>query len=140
MASANLREASFSSSPCIAFFVSNIDFNYTIDSIIKKMLDDEEAYKVFPKMDYKTAVPEAAVSSNDFLKPRSFSKGPFVPVNNNSAQSDLLATSKPNLSGTAAKSSGAYVPKQEGVKAPSDNDKKKENSGLFGKFKRGLFN
>ncbi len=102
--------------------------------------DDEEAYKVFPKMDYKTAVPEAAVSSNDFLKPRSFSKGPFVPVNNNSAPSDLLATSKPNLSGTAAKSSGAYVPKQEGVKAPSDNDKKKENSGLFGKFKRGLFN
>lgn len=107
--------------------------------------EDEEAYKVFPKMDYqKTA--EAVIDTHDFIKPKSFTKSPFVGIdnsNNNAGSNNndnLLATNKPNLTGSSGRSTGAYVPRQQGAVASSQDDKKKENSGLFGKFKRGLFN
>ena len=107
--------------------------------------EDEEAYKVFPKMDYQMTA-EAVIDTHDFIKPKSFTKSPFVGIdnsNNNAGSNNndnLLATNKPNLTGSSGRSTGAYVPRQQGAVASSQDDKKKENSGLFGKFKRGLFN
>ena len=104
--------------------------------------EDEEAYKVFPKMDYRMTV-QAASDTHDFIKPKSFTKSPFVGLNNsndNAGKNDLLATNTPNLTGSSGRSTGAYVPRQQGAVTPYQDDKKKDNSGLFGKFKRGLFN
>lgn len=103
--------------------------------------EDEEAYKVFPKMDYRMTA-EAAIDTHDFIKPKSFTKSPFVGLDNsnNAGSNDLLATNKPNLTGSSVRSNGAFVPRQQGTCASNTDDNKKDNPGLFGKFKRGLFN
>lgn len=102
--------------------------------------EDEEAYKVFPKMDYRmTARPET--DTNGFIKPKSYAKSPFVSLDNSNGNSQGgFGVDKGLLTSNEPKSGGAFVPRQQGTGVPYQDDNKKDNPGLFGRFKRGLFN
>ena len=102
--------------------------------------EDEEAYKVFPKMDYRmTARPET--DTNGFIKPKSYAKSPFVSLDNSNGNSQGgFGVDKGLLTSNEPKAGGAFVPRQQGTGVPYQDDNKKDNPGLFGRFKRGLFN
>ncbi|MCR5529933.1 MAG: hypothetical protein K6F49_12030 [Saccharofermentans sp.] len=115
------------------------------EQLSAREFEDEEAYKVFPKMEYHMSA-DAVTVANDFNKPKSYTKTPFstyIGNNNNGGfgvDKGLLTADKPNTQGASGRPSGPFVPRQQGTPAPVADDKKKDNPGLFGKFKRGLFN
>ncbi len=116
------------------------------EMLSSRKFDDEEAYKVFPKMDYKMTAeaedtvlksPAASVSyRNPFqgiADPNVYHSG--LGGNNTVSSEPKKEIRKPGT--------GQYVPKAAGnvpgANAPANNTVNNENSGLFKKFKKGLF-
>ena len=101
---------------------------------------DEEAYKVFPKMDYRMTA-RTATDTNGFIKPKSYAKSPFVSLDNSNGNAQGgFGVDKGLLTSNEPKAGGAFVPRQQGTGVTYQEDNKKDNTGLFGRFKRGLFN
>lgn len=112
------------------------------EMLSSRKFEDDEAYKVFPKMDYK--VTEEAPSNSEVKKPtfarQKFSiNGPGVyhgGLDNNSSSS-ALPKQEPH------KPTGQYVPKANGNVGNTTSSGSTQNnsnqSGLFNKFKKGLF-
>ncbi len=116
-----------------------------------KAYEDEEAYKVFPKMDYKMTA-EAGDAYSD-SKPRSFEKTKFSglgdpniykpqekysPFASNASTPRNFTNDRSGSQGTSA-----FVPRQQGntgADTAADNRKDNNQTGLFGKFRKGLFN
>lgn len=113
------------------------------DKLIGKNFEDEENYKIFPKMDYHKA--EEAISkqsfkptynkfaiNTEFTGSRSFKDAVIEPAPISSQ------TSEPVKPAVSPKPSSAYVPRGEGSH-PVDNTKSESNEnngkkGLFGKL------
>ena len=101
---------------------------------------DEEAYKVFPKMDYRMTA-RTETDTNGFIKPKSYAKSPFVSLDNSNGNAQGgFGVDKGLLTSNEPKAGGAFVPRQQGTGVTYQEDNKKDNPGLFGRFKRGLFN
>jgi len=117
---------------------------YYKTELSSKLFEDEEAYKVFPKMDYHSTVEATETAGADH--PKSFEKTRFSGVNDPNVYQTGQSYS-PFTSGSTpqrnSQSTGVYTPRQQGNtgSAQQEEDNKQESSsGLFGKIKRGLFN
>ena len=128
------------------------------EKLSTKAFEDEEAYKVFPKMEYHATVTEPAPAADaptgkSFYKsrfqglndPNVFnpnSSNPFAASNANNTPAPGIFSSNGNYSGSAS----PFVPlgdtaakKTAPAPEPVQDEPSGDNSGIFKKFRKGLF-
>ena len=103
------------------------------EKLVARRFEDPEAYKVFPKMDYKPTTSEVSqnvknINNNSFKSRLASATGtnPFAAVaNNNMPDPSLVATNKSFYAARA---------KKEEEPAPTGSDEGKAKGGLFSRF------
>ena len=115
--------------------------------------EDEEAYKVFPKMEYHMTAEATSVSDNG--RPKTFEKPRFSGINgagvsDNGQRNSNSVSNPPRAQGPFApigsnpSGIGPFATNghrgNNAVPDASSEKKQESSSGLFGKLKKGLFN